>query len=71
MSMPRIEKTYTLYFEFFGRKMKMRVNAESKLAAQQKVIDRISFHKIVEHDSTWNEAADIMNNLSDFLNKKP
>lgn len=41
-------KTYTLYFEFFGRKMKTTVSAESCQEAKDQVADRLNFISIYE-----------------------
>jgi uncharacterized protein YcaQ len=41
-------KTYTLYFEFFGRKMKTTVAAESCQDAKEIVIGRVNFMSIYE-----------------------
>ncbi len=41
-------KKYTLYFEFFGRKMKFSCVARSESEAKLIVIDKIQFHKITE-----------------------
>jgi hypothetical protein len=41
-------KNYTLYFEFFGRKMKTTVSAESCQDAKEMVIGRVNFMSIYE-----------------------
>lgn len=41
-------KNYTLYFEFFGRKMKTTVAAESCQDAKEMVIGRVNFMSIYE-----------------------
>jgi len=41
-------KTYTLYFEFFGRKMKTTVEADSCQEAKEQVADRLNFMSIYE-----------------------
>ena len=41
-------KTWTVYFEFFGKRMKTDVKADSFYAAQCKVKDKIVFHKTIE-----------------------
>lgn len=37
---------YTLYFEIYGKKMKTKVFAESESEAKQKIIDKITWHKV-------------------------
>lgn len=41
-------KTWVVYFEIFGKKMKTEVQADSFYAAQCKVKDKIIFHKTEE-----------------------
>ena len=41
-------KTWVVYFEIFGKKMKTEVRADSFYAAQCKVKDKIIFHKTEE-----------------------
>ncbi len=41
-------KNYTLYFEFFGRKMKTTVSADSCQEAKEQVIGRVNFMSIYE-----------------------
>jgi len=42
-------KNYTLYFEFFGRKMKTTVSAESCQDAKDQVAGRVNFLSIYEN----------------------
>lgn len=39
-------RTYTVYFEIFGKKMKTRVLSESREKAKEVVKSKIVFHKI-------------------------
>jgi len=41
-------KTYTLYFEFFGRKMKTTVEADGCQEAKDRVAGRLNFVSIYE-----------------------
>ena len=41
-------KTYTVYFEIFGKKMKTTLKAESELQARVDIRNSITFHKVVE-----------------------
>jgi len=41
-------KTYTLYFEFFGRKMKTTVSADSCQDAKDQVVGRVNILSIYE-----------------------
>ena len=41
-------REYTIYFEFFGKRFKTTVFAESRDDAKQKVFDRVNFIRINE-----------------------
>jgi len=53
-------KTYIIYFEIFGKKMKTIIEADSKSEAKQIVKNKIIFHKI---DS---ESNDVKNDIIDL-----
>ena len=38
--------TYQVFFEMYGKKMKIEIDADSHFHAQRKVEDSIRFHKI-------------------------
>lgn len=59
--------TYLVYFELFGKRMKVRIKATSKQDAQDQVARRIKFHK-VELEETDRTVEDLMNL---FKMKKP
>jgi hypothetical protein len=46
-------KTYTLYFEFFGRKMKTTVEADSCQEAKDQVAGRLNFISIYEKPTPY------------------
>ena len=50
---------YTLFFEFFGHKMKTSVQANNVQEAKQKVRDRIAFISIQEQDDTLDRLKDM------------
>jgi hypothetical protein len=53
-------KTYIIYFEIFGKKMKTIIEADSKSEAKQKVKNKIIFHKIDgEKDNVKNDNIDL------------
>lgn len=64
-------KTYIIYFEIFGKKMKTIIEADSKKEAKQKVKDKIIFHKIIGENEGVNEGVKNQNldldRLKDFL----
>lgn len=47
---------YTVYFEIFGKKMKVEIKAKSKQQAEEIIKSKIIFHKIED------------NTIPDFLN---
>lgn len=59
-------KKYMVYFEFFGRKMKIEVIAENEQEAKDQIKDRLIFHRIdIENIDFGDELRDflIKNNL--------
>lgn len=55
-------KNYTVYFEIYGKKMKAKIVAATMADAQQKVKDKITFHKtVVEEDDLLNGILDVLN----------
>ena len=64
-------KNYSVYFEIYGKKMKAKILAESMTDAQQKVKDKIIFHKtVIEEKDEFNQAMDLMNGIIDALDGK-
>jgi hypothetical protein len=59
-------KTWTVYFELFGKKMKTDVQADSPYAAQCKVKDKIIFHRTIESHNQKMEDDDVI----DFFKQK-
>ena len=53
-------KTYKVYFEIYGKKLKIDIKANSLSEAMAKVKDSIIFHKIVPVD-------DDLQHLKDFF----
>jgi len=62
-------KTYTVYFELFGKKMKYEVNADSERDAMEKIKSKIIFYKVkeVSRFTGDKEIDDIMEKLFKFL----
>jgi hypothetical protein len=64
-------KTWTVYFELFGKKMKTDVQADSPYAAQCKVKDKIIFHRTIESQSqTPKNEEDVFNSIRDIFGMK-
>ena len=56
---------YTVYLEIFGKKMKTKIYADSIADAEQKVKDKIKFHKITPPTTT--NFDDIMDMFGDVF----
>lgn len=64
-------RNYIVYFEIYGKKMKVKVLAGSMTEAQQKVKGKIIFHKtIYEQKDEFNQARDIVDNMLNILGDK-
>ena len=69
---------YEIYFEVYGKKMKVKVSAQTEKDAKQKVKDKIIFHKIevdnsvegiIEKIKIINDSMDIhLNKMKEKLN---
>lgn len=64
-------RNYELYFEFFGRNMRTTILAESEEDAKQKLISRLSIHKVVKkpHD-LFNVTMDGLDEIERALDQK-
>ena len=51
---------YTVYFEFYGRKMKTDVEADSSNEAKEIIRNKIKFDKVVNNDDTFQNLMDAM-----------
>ena len=61
-------KNYSVYFEIYGKKMKAKIIAGSATEAQQKIKDKIIFHKtVIEKKDKFNQAMDMMNDIINTL----
>lgn len=61
-------KNYDVYFELYGKKMKAKILASSITDAKQKVIDKITFHKIVPTPKDeFNEANDVLDRMKNMF----
>lgn len=64
-----MKKDYTVYFEIYGKKLKVIILAESESEARQLVKDKIIFHKIEKTKSAFNECVNSMEDILNILNK--
>jgi hypothetical protein len=63
-------KTYKIYFEIFGKKMKYEVEAESKNDAINKLKNKISIIKINEGINEGINDDDVLENLKNIFGMK-
>ena len=63
-------KTYKIYFEIFGKKMKYEVEAESKNDAINKLKNKISIIKINEGINEGINDDDVLENLKNMFGMK-
>jgi len=60
--------TFDVYIEFFGKKLKAEIEAESYFKAEQKVKERVNILKVEKHQELKED--DTLNYLKDLLNIK-
>lgn len=65
-----LKADYTVYFEIYGKKMKVTILAENEIYARSKVMNKLTIHKVIRSRSSFNEAVDIMEDIFQFLDKK-
>ena len=59
-----MKKTYTVVFEFFGKKMRTKVTAENEAEVRYLILGKVKFHSI-EVDKQSGD--DVLNNLMDMF----
>ena len=63
-------KNYNVFFEAFGKKYQMKVDAENKFDAEQAIKDKIIFHKIVDISETHQSIEDdLYDSTKELFNK--
>ena len=61
-------RNYSVYFEIYGKKMKVKIPAENMTEAHQKIKDKIIFHKtVIEEKDEFNELMGLMDGIIDTL----
>jgi len=66
---------FIVYFEIFGKKLKVEIEADNEIHAENKIKNRIKFHKIEKKVNKRNQE-DLYKNLrdtplGDIFNKLP
>ena len=57
-------RNYDVYFELYGKKMKVRVTAENENYAKKEVEKKIIFHKV---EIKKDESMDVLDKIFDIL----
>lgn len=55
--------TFTIYFELYGKKMKVNIDAYSREDAINKLKSRIIIHQVDEHIEPGDDVVDRLNNI--------
>lgn len=63
-------KDYDIYFELYGKKMKVTIAAFSEESAKGIIKGKIIFHKVEPVDKDFKKALDIIDDISDLLGIK-
>lgn len=63
-------KSYTLWFELYGKKMKTTVDAYTEEDAIKIIKNKIIFHKIEKQKTVTDDITDAFNNIMDMFNLK-
>jgi hypothetical protein len=63
-------KNYTIYFEFYGKKMKTTIMAENEEKAKELVKSKIIFDKVEKSKDKFNQAIDMMDDMLNFIGRK-
>mgnify|MGYP007100108938 FL=1 len=58
---------FDVYFEIYGKKMKVRILAENENDAKKEVEKKIIFHKIEKPKEEFNDVMDMMDKMKDIL----
>ena len=65
------DRNWTVYFEIGGKKMKMKVIADSYYDAIKVMKDKIKIHKVdLEPEDESSKSSDVFNSLMDIFNMK-
>lgn len=63
-------RQFKVYFEIFGKKMRVNILAADENEARQKVLEKVNFRKVEEDsDDVFNEVIDLMDAGNEFLDK--
>jgi hypothetical protein len=56
-------RNFDVYFEIYGKKMKVRILAENENDAKKEVEKKIIFHKVEKPKEEFNDSMDIFDNI--------
>ncbi len=60
-------RNFDVYFEIYGKKMKVRILAETENDAKKEVEKKIIFHKVEKPKEEFNDSMDIFDNILNIL----
>lgn len=60
-------KNYEVFFEIYGKKMKVNVLADNENDVKYRVMGKIKFHKIIRKDSEFNKKLESLDDLFDLF----
>jgi len=65
-------RNYTVYFELFGKKLKVsRILAENEADAKRMVSDKIQFHKVeIDTSDPFNQCMDVADGISGVIHNR-
>lgn len=66
-----MKKNFTVYFEIFGKKMKVKILCFNDVEARQIVRNKIKFHKVIlDKSDGFNQATDVIDDIMNIITKK-
>ena len=60
-------RNFDVYFEIYGKKMKVRILAETENDAKKEVEKKIIFHKVEKPKEEFNDSMDIFDNILNIM----
>jgi hypothetical protein len=60
-------RNFDVYFEIYGKKMKVRILAENENDAKKEVEKKIIFHKVEKPKEEFNDSMDFFDNFLNIL----
>lgn len=64
-------RNYMVYFEFLGKKQRIKILAESEAAAYDEVLQKLKIHKIEKMNEEFNQCMDMLDGAINVLKSMP